>query len=88
MVVVVRKWAKTNTNTLDKKKQKNKRGKINKNSGTSSSWQFKTFDLLHDCLLNDQVVVDEASEMLKSNRKNKIDAFMDGREKIMTERGH
>ena len=64
MVVVVSEWAKTNTNTLDKKKVK-RRGKINKNYGTSSSRQFKTFDLLHNCLLNDQVVVDEASEILK-----------------------
>ena len=67
---------------------KKKRGKTTKKSSTSSSWQFKTVNLLHDCLLEDQVVVDEASEMLKSNRKNKIDAFIDGREKIMTEKGH
>ena len=50
--------------------------------------EFKTVEFLYDCLLKDQVVVDEASEILKLNRKNKIDDFMDGCEEIMMERGH
>lgn len=48
--------------------------------------KFQTVNLLHECLLEDQKVVDEASELLKKQRKNKVDAFLEGFEKIMNEK--
>ena len=82
------KWAKTHTNILEKKKTKRKKGKAAKKHATSSSWKFQSVNLLHECLLEDQEIVDKESEMLKFNKKNKIDEFMDGHEEIMKETGH
>ena len=45
-------------------------------------------DLLNDCVLEDQMVVDEKSEINTSDRKTKIDEFMNGHEEIMKEKGH
>ena len=43
---------------------------------------------MHECLLEDQEVVDEESELLKFDSKNKIGSFMEGYEEITTKRRH
>ena len=44
--------------------------------------------MLNECVLKDQMVVDERSEIIKSKRKMKIDSFTNDYEKIMNEKGH
>ena len=45
-------------------------------------------DLLNDCVLEDQMVVEEKSKTIKSIIKTIIDEFMNSYEKIMKEKGH
>ena len=71
MIDVESEWAKTSTNTLEKKKLKRIKGKANNKCATASSRNFQSVDLLNDCVLEDQMVVDEKSEIIKSNRKIK-----------------
>ena len=47
-------WAKTNNNALKKKKTKSKKGKATKKSAASNSQKFQSFNLLHECLLEDK----------------------------------
>ena len=57
-------------------------------SDTSNSWKFQSVNLLHECYLENEEVVDEENEIFKFNRKNKTYAFMDDCEDIMMENGH
>ena len=82
-------WAKTNTNTLENNKLKRNKGKVKKKQcGSGNNRNFRSVDVLNDFVLEDQMVVDEKSEIIKSNRKIKIDEFTNGYEEIMKERGH
>ena len=45
-------------------------------------------DLLHDCLLVDQAVVDKKIEIFKCDRKIKLDELMNRYEEITKEKGH
>ena len=85
-IAVENEWAKANANSLHKKKSKKKNEKSRNKVGKMGSRKFQTVNLLHECLLEDQKAVDEASELLKQQRKNKVDAFLEGFEKIMNEK--
>ena len=80
--------AKTNSNSLEKKKSKRDKGKSIKKGITSSGRRCRSVGVLYDCDLEDLAVVDEESEILKCNRKNKIDKFLNGYEKMMKDYGH
>ena len=81
-------WAKTSSNVLEKKKNKRKSGKGSKKKGSANVRNFQSLDMLNDCVLEDHMVVDEKSEIIKNNRKIKIDIFTNGYEKIMDAKGH
>ena len=66
-------------------KKRNKKA-ITKNN-QSKSRQFKSVNLLDDCFLEDQEVIDEESENLKTIRKHKVDDFTNEYETILNERG-
>ena len=81
-------WAKASSVSLEKKKNKGKKSKGSKKSGSANNRNFRSVDMLNECVLEDQMVVDEKSEIIKSKRKMKIDEFTNDYEKIMDEKGH
>ena len=81
-------WAKASSVSLEKKKNKGKKSKGSKKSGSANNRNFRSVDMLNECVLEDQMVVDEKSEIIKSKRKMKIDSFTNDYEKIMNEKGH
>jgi len=85
-IAVENEWAKANSKSLQKKKSKKNNEKTRNKVSKIGNRKFQTVNLLHECLLEDQKVVDEASELLKQQRKNKVDAFLEGFEKIMDEK--
>ena len=82
--VVENEWSVARTNNLDKKKKPKKNGNV----GKKGVRNFRSVDMLNECILEDQTVVDEQSEMIKTNRKHEMQEFITEHEKIMKEKGH
>ena len=72
MIAVEKQQAKTSSDSLEKKKNKRKKGKGSKKCASASSRNYRSLDMLNECVLEDQMLADEKSEIIKSNRKMKI----------------
>ena len=58
-IAVEKQWAKTSSDSLERKKNKRKKGKGSKKYASANSRNYRSLDMLNACVLENQMVVDE-----------------------------